>query len=305
MSKILITGASGFVGSHISFELAKNHTISAISRGVLSNSFEEVFSWKNYNDEPCDYDVVIHLAGLAHDTSNSKEEEEYFKINRDLTASLVKWINESKNSVKLIYLSSIKVYDESTLIDEKSVKGPKSIYGKSKLAAENIIIEDLYDNHRYYILEPSMIYGIGNKGNLPKLFYSLLKGVPFPFGRWENKRSILAIDNLGFIITQLIKKNISSDFFVVSDDEPISTATMVDELFKITNTSFIRWSIPSFLVRLIIWFSNKLGVNTFEKLLGNLEVNNKKIKDALNINKLPYNVRISLNLLGKHMELNK
>ena len=150
-----------------------------------------------------------------------------------------------------------------------------------------------------------MIYGIGNKGNLPKLFYSLLRGVPFPFGRWENKRSILAIENLSFIITQLIKKNISSDFFVVSDDEPISTATMVDELFKNTKTSFIRWSLPSFLVRLIIWFSNKLGVNTFEKLLGNLKVNNKKIKDTLNINKLPYDVRTSLNLLGRQMELNK
>lgn len=305
MSKILITGASGFVGSHISFELAKNYTISAISRGVLPNSFEEVFSWNNYNDEPCDYDVVIHLAGLAHDTSNSKKEEDYYKINRDLTVGLVKWINQSKSSVKLIYLSSIKVYEDSLIIDEKTPKKSQSAYGKSKLAAENAIIDNLSENHTYYILEPVMIYGIGNKGNLPKLFYSLIRGVPFLFDGWKNKRSILAIENLNFIITELIKKNISSDFFVVSDDEPISTATMVDELFKNTNTSYIRWSLPSFLVRLIIWFSNKLGVNTFEKLLGNLEVNNKKIKDALNTNKLPFDVRTSLNLLGRYMEINK
>lgn len=305
MSKILITGASGFVGSHISFELAKNHTISAISRGVLSNSFVEVFSWNNYNYEPCDYDVVIHLAGLAHDTSNSKEEQEYFEVNHQLTVGLVNWINQSKKSVKLIYLSSIKVYKDSLIIDEKTPKKPQSVYGKSKLAAENTIIDNLSGNHTYYILEPVMIYGIGNKGNLPKLYHSLSSGVPYPFGNWKNKRSILSIENLNYAIIQLLESNAASDYFIISDDTTISTSEMIEELFKETKNTYIRWGIPKFLIRTLIKLTSIIGINTFNKLLGSLVVSNQRIKKVLKIEKLPFDVRSSLNLLGRYMEINK
>ena len=305
MSKILITGVSGFVGSYISPELCLNHNVSAISRERILTNFNAVFSWENYANTPCDYDVVIHLAGLAHDTSNSKDEKEYFNVNLDLTAGLVNWINQSKNHVRLIYMSSIKVYNDSFLINEETFKSPSSIYGKSKLAAENSIINHLSKNHTYYILEPAMIYGIGNKGNLPKLFHSLAKGLPYPFSGWKNKRSILAIENLNFIITQLIRSDIPSDFFVVSDDEPLSTVEMIDELFKKTNKSFIRFSLPSFLVVTFIWLANTFGVNKLNKLLGNLEIDNSKIIKALNIKKLPFSVRASLNALGRHMEANE
>ena len=305
MRKILITGASGFVGSYISLELFKNYSLSAISRGSVTGLFDEVYSWVNYTNIPCDYDVVIHLAGLAHDTSNSKDEQEYFEINHQLTAGLVDWINQSKKSVKLIYLSSVKVYEDSIIVNEETPKRPQSIYGKSKLAAENTIIEGLSQNHTYYILEPVMIYGIGNKGNLPKLYHSLSSGLPYLFGNWENERSILSIENLNYIIIQLMNSNVSSDFFIVSDDTSISTVEMIDELFKMTNITYIKWRIPKFIIRIVMWLTNIIGITTLNKLLGSLVVNNHKIKKVLKIKKLPFGVRSSLNLLGKHMEINK
>jgi nucleoside-diphosphate-sugar epimerase len=305
LSKILITGASGFVGSYISPELSRNHSLYAISRSSEFGLFEEVFSWDNYTNASCDYDVVIHLAGLAHDTYNSKQEQEYFEVNHQLTVGLVNWINQSKKSVKLIYLSSIKVYEDSLIINEKTPKKPQSVYGQSKLAAENTIIDNLSSNHTYYILEPVMIYGIGNKGNLPKLYYSLSAGIPYPFGNWKNKRSILAIENLNYTITQLLKSKAASDYFIISDDATISTSEMIGELFKETKNTYIRWGIPKFLVRTLIKLTSIIGINTFNKLLGSLVVSNQKIKKVLKIEKLPFDVRSNLNLLGKYMEINK
>ena len=299
MSKILITGASGFVGKHLTKQLASDHTLYAISRNPIYDIFELTYDWDTYQQTICDYDVIIHLAGLAHDTHENSQEQEYFQVNEQLTNNLVQWINQAEKPTKLIYLSSVKVYQEADTIDEKTPKNPNSIYGKSKLAAENVIINQLSNRHSYHILEPAMIYGEGNKGNLPKIYNALTRGLPYPFSSWQNQRSILYIDNLIFIINQCIEYSLDSDFYVISDDDSISTIEMLDELFETNKNAFIRWSLPHFMTRFIIQIASFSGVGILDKLLGSLVVDNRKIKNALKITALPIDVRKGLNITGQ------
>lgn len=290
MSKILITGASGFVGTYLVESLAKKHTIDAISRKSYLLGVNKTYTWENFEDHLCDYDVVIHLAGLAHDTNNKTQREVYYAVNHQLTGDLVNWINQANRSVKLIYMSSIKVYENAVFLKEDTPKKPNTIYGQSKLAAEKEILKHLSDLHYHYILEPTMIYGEGNKGNLPRLYKALLGGTPFFFGNWKNKRSILYIENLMFIISALMDKSIASGCYLVSDDDSISTIDMIEVLFKQNQQSFIRWNLPNFMVPILIKLSTLVGIQTLNKLLGNLEVSNHKIKDALGIDALPISV---------------
>ena len=299
--KILITGASGFVGQHLSVSLAEDYSLFALSRDESLVGFDATYTWDALLDMDCTFDVVIHLAGLAHDTSNKSLEEDYFNVNMGLTEKLVNWINKASKPVKIVYFSSIKVFGDLDRISDEYNKNPTSVYGRSKLAAEKCIESTLQNYHNYYLLRPVMIYGEGNKGNLPKLYDLLIKGVPYFFGSWENKRSILSVQNLDFVVKQLIKKDVASDGFIVSDDETISTYQMLKYLFSAKNLIFIDWKVPSLIIGVSIRITNVLGIDVLHKLLGNLEVDNSKLKKALNIKIMPLTTEQGLTIMGKNL----
>jgi nucleoside-diphosphate-sugar epimerase len=282
---IAVTGASGFVGQNLVPYLKQiNHNVLAFSR---SNNFDytniDSGLLNRYN-----INVLIHLAGKAHDLKNITNPTEYFEVNTDLTISLFDAFLNSNSSI-FIYLSSIKAAaDNSTFpIREEDECVPHSVYGHSKLKAEKYLQSiSLPESKKVFILRPCMIHGPGNKGNLSLLYKIVSKKVPWPLGAYENSRSYCSIDNLLFIINELINNNdISSGVYNISDDTPLSTNSIISLISESHNRTAKIWNVPKALMS----FTAKLGdilhlpLNSerLEKLTESLVVSNNKIKSAI------------------------
>lgn len=279
---VIITGATGFVGQNLSKYLqSQYHDVQALS---LRNSWA-----LNKNS-----DAIIHLAGKAHDTANTSAEEEYFKVNRDLTIQLY---DEFLNSdIKdFFYFSSVKATADiiDGVLDENHYSNPKTPYGKSKLEAENYLLsKKLPENKRLFIIRPCMIHGPGNKGNLNLLYKIVEKGIPWPLAGFENKRSFLSIDNLNFLIGQMLsKKDLPSGIYNFADDNTISTNELISTVNKALGKKAKLWTISKNLIEKVAGFGDKLHLplNTerLKKLTESYVVSNQKIKSALGIEKLP------------------
>jgi len=219
-------------------------------------------------------------------------------IYQDLSKSK---FNESK---AFIHLAG-KAHDlkKTSKDNEAVIPNPITAYGKSKLAAEEFILsQNIPDDKRVYILRPCMIHGPNNKGNLNLLYSFVSKGIPYPFGAYENKRSFLSIENLCFVIEELIKNNISSGIYNVADDEPLSTKELVETIGEAINKKVRIWNIPKVIINLIAKIGDilPLPVNSerVQKLTENYMVSNQKIKE--NIKKtLPLSVKEGITITTK------
>ena len=160
------------------------------------------------------YDAVFHVAGIAHVDPKPEMASLYYKVNRDLTIEIAKWAKE--HGVKqFIFMSSKIVYHTS-----KSLKGdvvtkntkprPNDFYGDSKLQAENKLKEFEASDFKVVLLRPCMIYGLGNKGNLPRLAWLATKTPIFP--AWHNKRSMIHVHNLAELVRQVILRELNGTF---------------------------------------------------------------------------------------------
>lgn len=287
--KITITGSSGFVGQNLLTYLeSENHTVQSLS---LRNSW---ILDKNT-------DAVIHLAGKAHDTSNTSLEEEYFKINRDLT---IKLFDEFLNSDirDFFYFSSVKATADTTdvILDENHFSDPKTPYGKSKLEAENYLLsQKLPENKRLFIIRPCMIHGPGNKGNLNLLYKVVKKGIPWPLATFDNKRSFLSIDNLNFLIAHmLVNSDLPSGIYNFADDKSISTNDLILSINMALRKKAKLWNISRGLIentaKLGDFLHLPLNSERLKKLTESYVVSNQKIKSALGVEKLPLSVEEGL-----------
>ena len=213
---IFLTGSSGFVGKNIVSYFGKPLPINKYKRGSAINIQE---------------DVVIHLAGKAHDLKNTSNINEYYVVNTELTKTVFDAFLKSDAKV-FITLSSVKAVADQVdnILLEEVIPNPFTHYGKSKLLAEEYIIsKQIPKGKRVYILRPCMIHGPGNKGNLNLLYNLVSKGFPWPLGKFENSRSYLSIDNLCFIIKELIEReDIPSGVYNVADDVPLSTNEVIE-----------------------------------------------------------------------------
>jgi len=254
--KYFISGSSGFVGTAIigffggeKFYLLKRGSEIKIKHGV----------------------VVLHLAGKAHDLKNTSTPEEYYQVNTELTKKVFDAFLASDAKV-FITLSSVKAVTH---------------YGKSKLLAEEYILsKEIPNSKRVYILRPCMIHGLGNKGNLNLLYKIVSKNIPWPLGAFDNKRSFCSIDNLMFIIKEIIEReDIPSGIYNVADDEPLSTNELINLMAISQNRKSNIWKIPKgFIYRLA-----KLGdvlhlplnLERLQKLTDSYVVSNQKIKNAI------------------------
>jgi nucleoside-diphosphate-sugar epimerase len=202
-------------------------------------------------------DVIIHLAGKAHDLKNHSSKDEYYKVNYELTKKLYDHFLAS-SAAKFIFISSVKAvadYTEEPLTEMQKAN-PQTDYGKSKLMAEEYIMSMNALDKTSLILRPCMIHGPGNKGNLNLLYNLVKRGIPYPLTAFNNKRSFLSIDNLCFVIRELIEQDtIPSGIYNIADDVPLSTTTVVElineELGK--KGKFLKIS------KRIVWFIAKLG----------------------------------------------
>ncbi len=301
MKSILISGVSGFVGSNLEEYLYPNYKISGISRN--NNSLNNRISYKELTIDVLNKsNAFIHLAGKAHDLKNTTEEKEYFDINTELTKQIFDKFIESNCEV-FIYMSSVKAAADKVdeILKEGYLPNPITPYGRSKLAAEQYILsKKKASNKRVYILRPCMIHGPNNKGNLNLLYKLVSRGVPYPLGCYDNKRSFVSIDNLCYVIDQLIKnKNINSGIYNISDDNSISTNGIIDVIGVVLgNNKGKVLNIPKPIINLIAKIGNYIPIflneERLDKLTENFTVSNTKIKKAININELPTTLKSGL-----------
>lgn len=283
--KILITGSSGFVGRNLSAYFQQQQIVA----NVLSLRNND---WKDHIDNQAD--AIIHLAGKAHDTTNTSEEDEYFKVNRDLTISL--FDEFLKSEIKdFFFFSSVKAVADSVsdVLLEDAVGIPKTPYGRSKFEAENYLLsKELSEGKRLFIIRPCMIHGPGNKGNLNLLYKIVDKGIPWPLAAFENQRSFLSIDNLSFLVLKMLQnREVESGIYNFADDETISTNQLVKIIGIASGKKTKLWYISSNLINSVAKIGDKiklpLNSERLKKLTESYVVSNQKIKTALGINKLP------------------
>ena len=278
---VSITGSNGFVGQNLDNYLNKGQMVTEnITRHSLISdkfSFSETVT------------SIVHLAGKAHDLKNTLEVSEYYTVNTELTKKLFDAFLLSNASV-FITLSSVKAAADvlDKVLTEEHIPIPITHYGKSKLLAEEYILsKKIPTGKRVYILRPCMIHGPVNKGNLNLIYKIVKKGIPWPLGSFDNKRSFCSIDNLCFIINELIiNDQIASGVYNIADDETLSTNELIKLIAQsIDKRSFIL-NIPKYLINGISKLGDifKLPLNTerLSKLTETYIVSNQKIKNAIN-----------------------
>lgn len=299
---ILITGIHGFVGSNLVAALKANHTIYGLDIVAPTKSgVVKTYSWNELEMLP-PIDAVIHLAGKAHDTKNQAEAQVYFDINTGLTKKIYDWFLQSK-AHKFIFFSSVKAAAdkvEGAFLTEEVVPSPKGPYGESKIAAESYLLssapfvneQDENGIQKFtYILRPCMIHGPGNKGNLNLLYKLVSKGIPWPLGAFDNRRSFCSVDNLSFVVENLIKKDILSGIYQVGDDESLSTNELITLIADTLSRPLRIWKFNKSCIELaakvgtVIHFP--LNTERLQKLTENYVVSNQKIKQALDIKQMP------------------
>jgi nucleoside-diphosphate-sugar epimerase len=270
---IFVTGSSGFVGTNL-LKYFKKYLIKISEKGK-----ESIFDKSK---------VIIHLAGKAHDLKNLSNSEEYYQVNTELTKKVFDAFLASDANV-FITLSSVKAVADEVVgeLTEKYIPNPMTVYGKSKLLAEQYILsKKIPEGKRVYILRPCMIHGPGNKGNLNLLYKLVSKGIPWPLGAYDNKRSYCSIDNLLFIINELIdREDVSSGVYNVADDEPLSTNQVISLLSVSQNRNPKIWNVYRSLIQSIAKVGNilKLPLNEerLQKLTDSYVVSNYKITTAI------------------------
>lgn len=282
MLNILISGSSGFVGLNW---ISYSSTLNKYNNNVLRREYLESFITNLFSEQHC----ILHLAGKAHDLKKSINSGEYYLVNTELTKKMFDTFLESKAKI-FITLSSVKAVAD--IIDGELTENvepmPLTDYGKSKLLAEQYILsKEIPKGKRVYILRPCIIHGPGNKGNLNLLYNIVNKGVPWPLGAFSNKRSFCSIDNLCFIIQELIEnENIPSGVYNVADDEALSTNELIRLLADSQGKKTQIWNLPKSIINSLAKFGDliRLPLNTerLQKLTESYVVNNAKIKQAIN-----------------------
>lgn len=274
MRSVFLTGSSGFVGNFF--------------KTYFNNKYS-FYNWQRNIDINILQDVVVHLAGKAHDLKKISLDVDYYFINRDFTIKIFNSFLVSDAKV-FIFLSSVKAVADSIecVLTEEYRPKPITHYGKSKLLAEQYILsKDIPEGKRVYILRPCMIHGPGNKGNLNLLYKIASKRLPWPLGRFENQRSFCTIDNLCFIINELIENDqIPSGVYNIADDDPISTNELINLISQSQGKKSFILRIPKFLIKRFSKLGDllKLPLNTerLSKLTETYIVSNNKIKKAIN-----------------------
>ncbi len=291
MTRILITGITGFLGANLVryFHSHGKTVIFGHSRrpeaaaGLFHE--EKVKILPEITTEALDtngIDTVIHLAGIAHDLSGKYREEDYFRVNHEQTAKLYDTFLASKARA-FVFVSSVKaVADQSDeVIDEAFAPAPKSAYGKSKLLAEKYLTERQREGKNLYILRPVMIHGPGNKGNLNLLYKFVSKGLPWPLGAFRNRRSFLSVENCCFVMERIVDGHLAPGTYMIADTEPLSTNDLIRLISEETGKRAMIMKIPRPLINGAAALGSllRLPVNRdmLRKLTGDMVVSNQKL----------------------------
>lgn len=290
--KILVTGATGFVGNALCLKLiTSNYFLLPISRQAINkpgwHQVEHIDGQTNWLHLLEGVNQIVHLAALVHQMGEqgSEAEKTYQETNHLATIKLAR--DAVKAGVKrFIYLSSIKVNGEETVgkaFSEDDVPQPDDAYARSKRDAEAALIllgeETGLD---VVILRPPLVYGVEAKGNFPKMVDWIQKGYPIPFnGVRDNRRSLIFVENLVDIILRCIEKNEPiSQVFLVSDGQDVSTGKLIELLHKNLEGTGLMIGLPPIFLKFLFGLVGKNDLS--RRLLGSLEIDSRKIRNHLN-----------------------
>ncbi len=300
--KILITGVHGFVGSNLVASFAKNNEIYGLD--IIAPEKEGVvktYSWDDLEASRIpEVDAIIHLAGKAHDTKNQTVADVYFKVNRDLTIKIFDYFCTHESIKKFVFFSTAKAAADKVdgMLTEEVVPAPVGPYGESKIAAEKYILANMPSDKQVYIFRPCMIHGPGNKGNLNLLYNVVKKGIPWPLGAFENRRTFTSVENICFAVNGVLTKDVPSGIYNMGDDEALSTNELIEEICKSLGKKAHIWKLPKCLMNGLAkiggWLHLPLNPERLRKLTENYISSNEKIKKALGVEKMPVDAKKGL-----------
>ena len=315
-----------------------------------TGAYRRCFTWERLAEVPWrEVRAVVHLAGKVHDTRNTSDEQSYFDINTGLTQTVLEaWRRgmAEKDATRgreleriFILFSSVKAAAdtvEGTLTEEMATL-PQTPYGRSKLAAERLLLprplprppsgrgdEDksggggeavagvatdgyrddardnaaLVDGVKGYILRPCMIHGPGNKGNLNLLYGVVRRGLPWPLGAYENRRSFTSVGNICAVVEGLLEGKAAAGIYQVADDEALATNELITLMASVTGRKERILKVPRRLVSAAARLGDALHLplnsERLKKLTESYVVSNAKIKRALGWDKMPVAARDGL-----------
>lgn len=265
MKNILITGANSYIGTSFENYMKKFDGYNIETIDMIDGSWRETDFSK--------YDVVFHVAGIAHSTPRPEMKDLYYKVNTELAVEVAEHAKES-HVKQFVFMSSIIVYgNKNTYIDKDTVPNPVNFYGDSKLQADTRIHKLESENFRVVSIRPPMIYGKGSRGNYPKLS-KLAKKIKF-FPSIKNQRSMLHIENLCEFV-RLIIDNEENGYFYPQNREYVATVQLVKTIAELSGKKIMEISIFNPILRML---SKRVVV--FNKLFGNL-VYDKKMSEYMN-----------------------
>lgn len=305
--KILVTGATGFVASHLMPRLQADgypivaairsaETASKLPTSVPWVSVGEMDGKTQWTNVLEGIDVVIHLAARAHilDDRATHPEAEFRRINTDGTTNIVRQSIQA-GVQHFIFISSIGAMAtlSDRILTENSPCHPDTPYGRSKLAAERSLIDLASSSSMTWtILRPTLVYGSGNPGNMASLVKLIQLGLPLPFGLVKNRRSFVYVGNLvDAIVTCLTHPGAKNQIFLIADGEHLSTPDLIRKIAISLDRSVSLVPVPSGLLKLMGWggemakFFIKRAVpidrSVVERLLGSLAVDSSRICTTL------------------------
>lgn len=280
--KVLVTGASGFVGGALVTSLRQQgYDVTAVVRRsndekkvVALGDFTEKTDWSTVlKDQHC----VIHAAARVHVMKEQSADplSVFRHVNVDATIRLAQQAIDA-GVKRFIFISSIKVNGEQTQTGHSFSSSdkpcPQDPYGISKLEAEQALANLCEGSSmELVILRPPLVYGPGVKGNFASLLKLVRIGLPLPFGGIQNKRSLVARDNLiSLIETCIHHKHAANHVFLVSDGDDLSTSELIHALADAQGKRVVLLPCPTSLFTLAARVLGKRSVT--ERLFGSLQI---------------------------------
>lgn len=287
--RVLVTGASGFVGTALCRELiARGHTVRAAVRkknalGAALSDLHEVL----IPDIAADFDTralvdgvdtLVHLAAVAH---RATSETEIRRINVDAARRLAE---AAAGSVRrFVLLSSIKVHGEDSgagAFTEGDALQPEDFYGRSKLEAEQALIEvTARGGMELVTVRPPLVYGPGVKANFLRLLRWVASGLPLPFASVHNRRSLIYLGNLIDVLVRCTEHPAVQGPLLVCDEEIVSTPQLASRIARALDCPARIFPVPLALLRLAGTIAGR--GDEIRRLTGNLAIDSSRVRRVL------------------------
>ena len=292
--RILITGASGFVGRAM---VARAASQGIATRGVSRSPLEpvtgvdlchigEIGSQTDWSLALRDIDVVVHLAARVHVMSDRSENPlaEFRSVNVDGTLNLAQQA-VAAGVKRLVFLSSVKVNGEVTLpgraFTEAMPPDPQDAYAISKYEAEKVLVAlGRRGEIEVVIVRPPLVYGPNVKANFAALFESVQRSRYLPLGALDNRRSLVGLDNLiDLVLTCVTHPRAANETFLVSDGQDLSTSELVRSMARAAGVPARLVPVPIWALHAVAAFLGK--TDAVKRLCGNQQVDISKARDLL------------------------